>query len=450
MRPSSTKVVLCGGVRTPIGHLAKSLAGFLPEDLMEIVIRGILQKSSLYPHAVDGVLVGWVGQGSHAPNIARVALLKAGLPEKAHAFTIQANCVSSLESVASAYRHIMMSEGDLYLAGGTESMSTFPYAIRGPRSHKSLRSLDAVKTNWAELLNTPDVCLTDTTEEGLTDPVKKISMAATAEICAQMYSISREEQDAYAAETFRRALAAEKNGFYDTHTVPVKKDGRTVLDRDEYPFLREGLVEKPQMFAKAPALFESGGFTMKDFYANFGEHILGKTFEPGKSQGTVTLFNACARSDGAAGLVVASEERAKQLGLEILAEIKSWGFWGNNPAHMGVSPVFSSAVALERAGLKFADLDHVELHEAFAATSLSIFKVGKEKHGQDWRKLWDSGRLNPNGGSIPLGHPLAATGARLLLNLLYAMKQDPGARFGLVAACAAGGLGGAMVVEKYR
>ncbi len=450
MKATPKKIVLCTGVRTPIGHLAKSLANLLPEDLMEAAIRGVLQKSSLYPHAVDGVLVGWVGQGSHAPNIARVSILKADLPEKAHAYTIQANCVSSLESVASAYRHIVMGEGELYLAGGTESMSTFPFAIRGPRSHKMLRSLETLKANWGDIPNAGDVFITDTTEEGLTDPVVKISMAATAEICAQMYSISREAQDKYAAESFRRCLAAEKAGFYDGHVVPIVKNGQTVLAKDEYVFLRESLVEKPQMFAKAPVLFDGASYGMKDFYRDFGKHILGKKYEEGKTQGTVTLFNACARSDGAAVVVVTSEERAKDLGLEILAEVKSWGFWGSNPAHMGISPVFATNVALERAGIKFSDLDHIELHEAFAATCLSIFKVGKEKYKQDWEGMWNQGRINPNGGTIPLGHPLAATGVRLLLNLIHAMKQDPKARLGLATACASGGLGGAMIVERYK
>lgn len=448
MKATSKKIVLCGGVRTPIGHLARGLASYLPEDLMELAIRGVLQKTSLYPSAVDGVLVGWVGQGSHAPNIARVSVLKAGLPEKAHAFTTQANCVSSLETVASSARHLVMDEGELYLAGGTESMSTFPFAIRGSRAHKMLRSLDTVKTNWAQLWEAQDVFITDTTEEGLTDPVEKINMASTAEICAQMYSIPREAQDKYALESYRRCLEGEKAGFYATHTLPVLKDGQTVLEKDEYPFLREGLVEKPQMMGKAPLLFDGPNYSIKDFYRDNGKFIFGKQYEEGKTKGSVTLFNACARSDGAAVIIVTTEEHAKELGLEILAEIKSWGFWGSSPAHMGISPVFASQVALDRAGLKFSDLDQVELHEAFAATCLSIFRVGREKYKHDWEGLWNEGRLNPHGGTIALGHPLAATGVRLLLNLIYAMKENPKARLGLAAACASGGLGGAMIVER--
>lgn len=140
MKPRDVKVVLCGGIRTPIGHFAKSLASVSPEHLMMITINGLLAHTKLYPHAVDGVMVGWVGQGSHAPNIARIAVLMSHLPEKAHAVTLQANCVSGMEAISSAARHIILGEGDLYIAGGTESMSNFPYAIRGDRSMKELRS----------------------------------------------------------------------------------------------------------------------------------------------------------------------------------------------------------------------------------------------------------------------------------------------------------------------
>lgn len=448
MNPTAKKIVICGGVRTPIGHLGKGLARFLPEQLMETALRAVLQRTALYPHAVDGVLVGWVGQGSHAPNIARVSALKAGLPEKVQAFTIQSNCISSLETVASAYRHIIMGEGDLYLAGGTESMSTFPYVIRGSRDSKNLRSLETVKANWATLWNAPEVSINDTTEEGLTDPICGINMAATAEVCAQMYSVSREAQDRYAHGSYSRGLAAEKRGFYDTHVVPVIQADQTILAKDESPYLRESLVEKPRMLEKAPTIFDGPSYSIKDFYRDNGKYILGKSYEEGKTKGTLSLFNACSRSDGAAVVIVTTEERARDLGLEILAEIHSWGFWGSNPAYMGIAPVFATSVALERAGLRFSDMDQIELHEAFAATCLSIFKVGKEKYRQDWDDAQEKGKVNPNGGTLSLGHPLAATGVRLLLNLLYAMKENPNARYGLSTACASGGLGGAMILKK--
>jgi len=448
MNTFSKKIVLCSGLRTPIGHLAKSLATVTPEDLMGSVIRELVKRANLDPKFIDGVMIGWVGQGSHAPNIARISALLAGrLPEKAHAVTVQANCVSGLEAISSAARHIEMGEGDLYIAGGTESMSSFPYAIRGPRSAKALRSSETLKTEWAHLWEDTEVQITDTMEEGLTDPIKKINMAATAEVCAQMFGINRDEQDAYAHETFKRCLAAEDSGFYDTHVMPFKVGGETVLERDEYVYLRKNLVAKPEMIKKAPVLFNSEAFTIKDFYEKFGEHIEGRKYDP-SAQASVTLFNSCARSDGAAAVIVTHEELAKDLGLEILGEVKSWSYYGINPAHMGIAPAFASQTALDRAGIRFSDLDEVELHEAFAATCLSIFKVGKDRFNQDWRKMWDEKKLNPNGGTIPLGHPLAATGTRIVLNLLYAMKNNPKAELGLATACAAGGLGGAMIIGK--
>src|SRR5690349_3378890 len=202
---------------------------------MTVTNSSLLAKTTLYPHAADGVMVGWVGQGSHAPNIARVAVLMSHLPEKAHAVTVQANCVSGMEAISTAARHIILGEGDLYIAGGTESMSTFPYAIRGDRSMKELRSLEMVRANWSSLLDHEGIGIVDCIEEGLNDPVKNLNMAATAEVCAQMYSIDRASQDAYALETYRRALEAEENGFYATHTIPVTENDHTVLEKDEYP-----------------------------------------------------------------------------------------------------------------------------------------------------------------------------------------------------------------------
>lgn len=450
MNVKSKKIVLCTGVRTAIGHLSKSLAKVPPEDLMGSTIRELVRRANLDPKYVDGVIVGWVGQGSHAPNIARIAALKAGrLPERAHSITIQENCVSGMEAISSAARHIIMGEGELYIAGGTESMSTFPYAIRGPRSAKSLRSIESLKENWANLWNDPEVSIMDTIEEGLTDPIQHLNMAATAEVCAQMFDITREMQDAYAYETFKRCLESETNGFYKSHVMPVMAEGQTLLEQDEYVMLRKNLVQKPEMIKKAPVLFDSEAFTIKNFYEKYGQHMQGKTYSP-NAKATVTLFNSCARSDGAAAIIVTSEDLAKDLGLEVLGEIKSWGYYGIDPAHMGIAPTFATQTALDKVGLKFSDIDQIELHEAFAATCLSIFHVGKKQYGQDWQSLWEKKRLNPHGGSIPLGHPLAATGTRIVLNLLYAMKENPESRIGLATACAAGGIGGALIVQKYK
>ncbi len=446
MNAQNKTIVVAGGARTPIGHISRSLAGLKPEELMVDAIEATLKGAKLAKDKVDGVMVGWVGQSFTAPNIARVAALRAGLPETAQAVTVQNNCVSSIESVSAACRSILAGEGEVYLAGGVEVMSRLPYSIDGSRASKPLRSIAVVKEKWGELLANPDVTVVDAMEQGLTDPVKNINMAATAEVCAQIYGVGRTEQDEYARESFKRCLAGWKNGFFNSHVVPVSRNGAVVLDKDEYPHLREDLVEKPQMFAKAPALFDNSAYPIANFFRDYGEHMPGLTADGRK--GSVTLFNACGRSDGAAAVVVTTAEKAKALGLEVLAEIKGWGFMGNNPAHMGVSPALAAPVALQRAGVSFDQLDNIELHEPFAATVLSIFKLGKDKFGHDWMAKYQSGALNPNGGSIAVGHPLGATGARLMLNLVHALRANPKGKLGMLAACAGGGMGGALVIEK--
>ena len=444
----SKKIVLCTGTRTPIGHFSSALSSKKPEDLMQMAVESLLTRSKLPKEAVDGLIVGWVGQSFSAPNIARVTVLKAGLPEKAQAVTVQNNCVSSIEAVSSAARFIMAGEGDLYIAGGTECMSRMPYTIEGARSAKALRNISTVKEKWGELQQNAEVAVVDSIEAGLTDPVKHINMAGTAEVLAQMYGITREDQDKYAGESFRRAIEGWNKGFYQTHVATAGTNGSTLLDKDEYPFLREDLVTKPQRFAKAPVAYDNSAYSIKDFYRDFGQFMDGKTYQEG-AKGTVTLFNSCGRSDGAAAIIVTTEAKAKELGLEILGELKGWGFYGNNPAHMGYSPALAAPVALKKAGIQFSDLTNIELHEPFAATILSIFKIGKERFGHDWQAMNEAGKMNPHGGSIALGHPLGATGVRLLLNLLYAMKQDSKSRYGMIAACAGGGMGGALVAEKY-
>jgi acetyl-CoA C-acetyltransferase len=447
MHAESKKIVLCAGARTPIGHFSSALSSKKPEDLMAMAVEAVVERAKLPKEAVDGLIVGWGGQSFSAPNIARVTALKTGLPEKSQAVTVQNNCVSSIEAISSAARFILAGEGELYIAGGTEVMSRMPYTIEGSRAAKALRSISTVKEKWGELAASPDVAVVDSIESGLTDPIKHINMAGTAEVLAQMYGITREEQDKYAGESFRKAIEGWNKGFYQTHVVTAGKNGSTLLDKDEYPFLREDLVTKPARFAKAPVAYDNSAYPLKKFYEDFGSYITGKTYQEGM-KGTVTLFNSCGRSDGAAAIIVATEEKAKALGLEILGELKGWGFYGNNPAHMGEAPALAAPIALKKAGITFDQLDQIELHEPFAATVLSIFKIGKEKFGHDWQAKNDAGAINPHGGSIALGHPLGATGARLMLNVLYALKQNPKGRYGMIAACAGGGMGGAMVVSK--
>lgn len=442
------KVVLCSGVRTPVGHVSKSLAAFRAEDLLQIAVEELLARAKLPKEAVDGLMMGWAGMGFSAPNIARVTLIRCGLPRQAVGVSFQNNCISSIEAISAAARLILLGEGRLFIAGGTESMSQLPYVIDGSRSSKALRSLDTLKAKWGEIWSMPDVRVVDSVEQGLEDPVEHINMAGTAEVCAQMFGITRQEQDAHAVQSFQKTLAAWKRGFYNSHVAPVKKDGAVLLDHDEYAFLREDVAAKPQMFAKVPLIFGSSAYGIKEFYRDFGQFIDGGKYVEGVTQPTVTLYNSCPRSDGAAVLIVAEERRARELGLEILGELKGWGYYGNRPAHMDLSPALAAPVALKMAGLDFNAMDRIELHEPFAASALAVFRLGKQEFGHDWREKLESGALNPNGSSLSIGHPLGATGARVMLNLLYGMKEDPKARYGLMGACAEGGMGGAMVVEK--
>ncbi len=448
MKNLDKKIVLCGGLRTPIGHLSKSLASVLPEHLLKQAILALLTQTGLDKTAIDGVIIGWVGQGSHAPNVARVGALQAGIPDTVYAKTVQCNCVSGLDTISTAAMNILSGDGELYISGGTESMSSFPYAIRGARFDKRLRNLSTVKAHWDALWNDKTISIVDCIEEGLMDPVEGITMAQTAEICAQKFNVSREAQDAYAHETFRRCMKGVDNGFYARHLTPVKGDTGILLETDEYPQLRKKLVSKPEMFAKAPVIFERSDYPFEQFYTEFARFIDNQTFDPGRTKATVTPFNACVRSDAAAVIIVTTKEKARELGLKPLAEVIGWGYTGRAPATMGVAPADAAETALKRTGIRFDELSTIELHEAFAATVLSAFRVGKDRYGHDWQGKWDAGKLNPYGGSIPMGHPLAATGTRLVLNLIYAMQEDKSAELGMAAACASGGIGGAVLLKK--
>ena len=313
-------------------------------------------------------------------------------------------------------------------------------AIRGPRSKRTAVK-DSVKENWAALehpkLKSPTVKKVSVTRSNIS--------AWLQQPVAPRCTSPRDAQDQYARQLPQ--TLTRKTPVLIPISIPCKNNV-TLLERDEYHF-RKNIADKPQMLSKAPLMFGGADFTMKMFFEKYGEFILGKKYIEGQTLPTLTLFNSCARSDGAAAVIVASEQRAKDLRLDIIAELKSWAFWGNNPSHMGIAPAFAADLALKRAGISFSQLDDIELHEAFAATCLSIFRVGKEKFGQNWDDKLKQNALNPHGGTIALGHPLAATGTRIVLNALYQMKANPDTRWALATACAAGGLGGAIVLERY-
>ena len=392
-------VVIVGGVRTPIGSHGGAFRTITAQELAKIVMQEVLRQTGVDPATIDDVIFGCIGQGSDAPNIARVAALMAGVPVEVPGFTVQRNCASGLQSITSAYQAIQAGDGQVFLVGGTESMSTAPYIVRGARWGLKLRHAQFTDSLW----------------EGLTDPICNQIMGRTAENVAEMYHITREEQDAYAVNSHKKAFMATRMGKFREEIVPVpvvKKAAGQEVAREE---ITQDECINPGLTVQKAALYPT-------------------VF---KENGTVTPANACPISDGAAALVVMTAERAQALGLKPWARIVSYAYAGVPPEIMGIGPAKAAPKALARAGLKIEDMDLIEINEAFAAQTLA---VGKEL-GWDWAKV------NVNGGAIALGHPVGCSGARIVVTLLKEMARR-NARYGLATMCVGGGQGGAMVVER--
>jgi len=396
------RVLVIDGVRTPIGKHGGVLRSVTAQELQAVAFRALLDRVDLDPKLIDEVIVGCVGQYSDAVNVGRVAALMAGLPVRTTACTIQRNCVSGMMSLSMAYQAIQSGDGDLFLCGGTESMSSAPYVVRGARWGLKLRHSTFVDSVW----------------ERLTDPISGEVMGQTAENVARMYAISREEQDRFAVHSHCKAVQAREEGRFRDEIVPVSVETRAAGRRVVQEVAEDECVDlSPSMEGAAayPTVFQREG-------------------------GTVTPYNACPLSDGAAALLVASEERARALGLAPRALLRAYAYVALPPEIMGLGPAYAVPKALQRAGLALADIDLVELNEAFAAQCLA---VGTELADQGW----DWGKVNVYGGAIALGHPVGCTGARLIVTLLNALEERQAA-LGLATACVGGGMGGALIIER--
>ncbi|MCL6429632.1 MAG: thiolase family protein [Anaerolineae bacterium] len=396
------EVVIVGGVRTAIGSHGGAFRTITAQELARVVMVEVLRQTGVQPETVDDVIFGCIGQSSDAPNIARVAALMAGVPDSVPGFTVQRNCASGMQAITSAYQAIQAGDGEVFLVGGTESMSTAPYIVRGARWGLKLRHTTFVDTLW----------------EGLTDPICNQIMGRTAENLAEMYGVSREEQDAFAVNSHKKAFMATRMGKFREEIVPVtvtkKVAGQEVA--------REDIVQdeciNPALSVQKAALYPT-------------------VF---KENGTVTPANACPISDGAAALIVMTARKAHALGLKPWAYIRAYAYAGVPPHIMGIGPARAVPKALARAGLKLTDIDLIELNEAFAAQSLSVGRE-LEKEGWDWNKV------NVNGGAIALGHPVGCTGARIVVTLLKEMMRRD-VQLGLATLCVGGGQGGALIVER--
>ncbi|MEB3188170.1 MAG: thiolase family protein [bacterium] len=392
-------VYLVDGVRTPFGNFGGALKDLDAPALGTIVVSELLGRHASAREAIDQVIMGACGQGSEAPNLSRVVALKAGIPLEKPAYTVHRNCGSGLQAIINAHQEILVGEAELVLAGGIESMSSYPYINRDMRWGKRIKHSEFIDSMW----------------EGLTDPVCGQLMGLTAENLAVEFGISREEQDAYAVQSHKKAFRAARTGVFGeesmTVMVPKKAAGRDVppepVGTDEGP----NPAISAQMLAAYPTIFKKGG--------------------------SVTPGNACPTNDGAVALYVASGERADALGLPKLARIVSYASYGVEPERMGIGPALAIPKALAKAGLTLDDIAVFEINEAFAAQVLSVVK-----------KLGiDPDKLNPNGGAIALGHPVGASGARLALTLGKELQRR-GARYGVASLCIGGGQGIAMVLEN--
>ena len=394
-----TDAVIVDAVRTPVGRYGGQLSTVRPDDLAARAIEAAVERTGIDPAGVADVILGCTnGAGEDNRNVARMALLLAGLPVEVPGATVNRLCASGLEAVAQAARAIRCDEGDLLLAGGVESMSRSPFVMLKPERSLPRGNMELVDTTLGWRFVNPR--MNYSTE----------SMGATAENVAERYGVSREDQDAFALESHRRAVAAVEAGRFDdeiaTVDVPQPKGPPVTVHSDEGPRDDTSL----ERLARLRPAFREGG--------------------------TITAGNSSTLNDGATCLTLASAERAGELGLEPLARVVSTGVAGVDPAFMGVGPVPATRMALDRAGLTIGDIDLVELNEAFAAQVLASareLEIPLE-------------RLNVNGGAIALGHPLGSSGARLLTTLVHELRRR-GARYGVATMCIGVGQGMAMVVE---
>lgn len=393
---SATDVVIVAATRTAIGSFGGSLASVSGSDLGATVIKALLEKTSIAPEQVDEVLLGQVLTAACGQNPARQAAIKGGLPDTTPAMTINKVCGSGLKALHLAAQAIRCGDADLIIAGGQESMSNAAHALPGSRNGQRMG-------NW----NMVDTMISD----GLWDAFNDYHMGITAENIADQYQIGRSEQDEFAAASQAKAVAAIAAGTFKDEITPVvipqRKGDPVVFDTDENP--RAGTTAD-KLAGMRPAF---------------------------KKDGSVTAGNASSLNDGAAAVMLASRAKAEALGLPVLATVKAYANAGVNPEIMGTGPVPATKKCLQKAGWSMADLDLIEANEAFAVQALSVNK-GLE---------WDADKVNVNGGAIALGHPIGASGCRILVTLLHEMMRRD-AKKGLATLCIGGGMGVALAIER--
>ena len=388
-------VVIVAAGRTAVGKFGGSLSKIPASELGAIVIKGLLAKIGLSGEEVNEVLLGQVLTAGVGQNAARQAVIKAGLPAMVPAMTINKVCGSGLKATHLAAQAIKAGDADVIIAGGQENMSASPHVLNGSR--------DGFRMGDTKLVDTMIV-------DGLWDVYNQYHMGITAENVAKKYSVTREEQDLFALASQNKAEAAQKAGKFKDEIIPVEivsKKGSIVFDTDE--------------FIKHGATLESLSSLRPAFDKN----------------GTVTAGNASGLNDGAAAVIMMSAAKAAALGLPVLARIKAYASSGIDPSIMGMGPVSAAQLCLKKAGWTHADLDLMEINEAFAAQAIAVNK----------EMAWDTSKINVNGGAIAIGHPIGASGCRILVSLIHEMIRTD-AKKGLASLCIGGGMGVALAIER--
>jgi acetyl-CoA C-acetyltransferase len=391
------EVVIVDAVRTPVGSFGGSLSGIPAVELGTIVVKELIKRTGINPAQVDELIFGCVLQAAQGQNVARQVLIRSGIPQEVPAMTINKVCASGLRTVSLAAQAIKAGDADAIIAGGTENMSAAPYAL--------------CKARWGARMN-DDTLLDLMIHDGLWEIFNNYHMGVTAENVADQYGLSRTSQDELGLLSQQRAEKAIKEGRFKDEIVPVvipqRKGDPKIFDTDEHP--RLGTTQEALTKLK-PAF---------------------------KKDGSVTAGNASGINDGAAAILVMSAERAKELGLKPMVKIVSYASAGVDPKVMGLGPIPATKKALEKAGLTLDDIDLIEANEAFAAQTCAVAKdLG-----------FDMEKVNVNGGAIALGHPIGASGARILTTLLHEMQKRSDVNRGLATLCVGGGMGAALIVEK--
>lgn len=430
-KKSNQDVLIVEGVRTPFAKAGTQLKDIHAVDLGQAAVAELLSRADIDGEEIDEVILGNTGNPPDAVNIARVVALRSGLPLKVSAATVHRNCASALESITSGFAKIQSGMMDTIVAGGTESMSQLPLLFTqefadvfgefafAKTVDKKLKALKKFKLSFLK----PRIAVM----EGLTDPFKGINMGQTAEILAKEFGISRQKQDEFALLSHQKAVAAQKSGRLGQEITPLylPPKFKTIVQQDIGP--RE--EQTMEQLGKLKPFFD-------------------------RRYGSITVGNACPITDGAAAVLLMSRAKAQALGYKPLVRVRSFAYAGLEPERMGLGPVYATPLALKRAGLSLKDIGLVELNEAFAAQVLACMEAFSSKSfAQDKLGLseavgdMDPQKLNVNGGAIALGHPVGATGTRLVLTLAKEMAQK-NVQFGLATLCIGGGQGGAVILER--